>query len=420
MKKKRAVRISSGDSAEKAKTQLGDLSIPSRHVVTRPNPREFQARWCLRGHSDPDVMELVGSGSTQSPTVSQLGRMLSCQMIVSNGWNLQLGDIRGATLEADSPDRKQGPLCSSLPPGRIPGVPDDAVILLLGNINGLNDAPQRWWKKFDAVMSSIGLSRSTFDVCVLSLKGTARNLEGILCVHVDDTICGASGPLFSKALSNLRHRFPFRKWQVGEGMFCGSKYVQNKDNKEIMITQTEFAVKITEVPMSPSSKKMRDDFADKPEIHAFRGVSGSICWLAGQTRPDVSCQVSHLQQTLPQPTVAQVCGSNLVVSRVHQHADLGHKIRRIPVHNMMLLLHVDASLNTGGLLGSQGGKICGVTDKSLLEGCDAPWSPMAWRSFKMSRTVPSSLGAEAQAMSLAFGFVERASLFLQELIHGQF
>ena len=45
---------------------------------------------------------------------------------------------------------------------------------------------------------------------------------------------------------------------------------------------------------------------------------------------------------------------------------------------------------------------------------------MAWRSFNMSRTVPSSLGAEAQAMSVALRFVEWATLFLQELIHGPF
>ena len=43
-------------------------------------------------------------------------------------------------------------------------VPDGAVILILGNIYGVNDAPQRWWKNFDVVMSSIGFSRSTFDV----------------------------------------------------------------------------------------------------------------------------------------------------------------------------------------------------------------------------------------------------------------
>ena len=91
-------------------------------------------------------MELAGSGATQSPTVSLLGGMLSCQMIVSNGWELQLGDIRGAFLEADALDRKKGSLYSSLPPGGIPEVPDGAVILILGNIYVLNDAPQRWWK----------------------------------------------------------------------------------------------------------------------------------------------------------------------------------------------------------------------------------------------------------------------------------
>ena len=81
------------------------------------------------------------------------------------------------------------------------------------------------------------------------------------------------------------------------------------------------------------------------------------------------------------------CGSGLcikVVRRVHQHADLGLKIRRTPIQNIMLLLLVDASLNIGGLVGSQGGYMCGVTDKSLLERKDAPSSPMAWRSFKMS------------------------------------
>ena len=39
---------------------------------------------------------------------------------------------------------------------------------------------------------------------------------------------------------------------------------------------------------------MREDLADKAEIHTCRGVSGSISWLAGQTRLDVSCQVSQL------------------------------------------------------------------------------------------------------------------------------
>ena len=98
------------------------------------------------------------------------------------------------------------------------------------------------------------------------------NFEGILCVHVDDTICDGSGALFSQEPTTLRHRFPFRKWQVEKACFCGSKNVQNRDTKEIMISQTDFAVKIKKVPMSPARKKMREDPADKAEIHAFRDV----------------------------------------------------------------------------------------------------------------------------------------------------
>ena len=44
-------------------------------------------------------------------------------------------------------------------------------------------------------------------------------------------------------------------------MFCGSKYVQNKATKEIMITQTEFAAKSVKIPMSAARKKMREDLA---------------------------------------------------------------------------------------------------------------------------------------------------------------
>ena len=83
------MRIVTGDSAEKAKAQFADRFVPGRFVVTRPCPDEFQVRWCLRGYLDPDVIEIIDSGSTYSPTVSQLGRVLSCQMIVNNGRNPQ-------------------------------------------------------------------------------------------------------------------------------------------------------------------------------------------------------------------------------------------------------------------------------------------------------------------------------------------
>ena len=178
-------------------------------------------------------MELVGSGSTQSPTVSQLGRMLSCQMIVSNGWNLQLGDVRGAFLEADSLDRKQGPLYSSLPPGGIPGVPDDAVILIIGNIHGLNDAPQRWWKKFDAVMSSIGFSRSTLDVCVYSLRGHCRKLGGnFVCSRGRRNLWWIGFLCFPKLCQICFIVFHFVSGRLEKGCFAAPSMCRTKTTKK--------------------------------------------------------------------------------------------------------------------------------------------------------------------------------------------
>ena len=80
-----------------------------------------------------------------------------------------------------------------------------------------------------------------------------------------------------------------------------------------------------------------------------------------------------LKKNLPQPTVAQVCASNMVFRKVHQHSNLGVKVRRVSLQNMMLLLHVDASLNAAGLVGSQSG----VTNQSLLEEKSAPWTPVS-------------------------------------------
>ena len=45
-------------------------------------------------------------GLLQSPTLSQSSRVLIMQVLASYGWDLQLGDIKGAFLEAGPLDSK--------------------------------------------------------------------------------------------------------------------------------------------------------------------------------------------------------------------------------------------------------------------------------------------------------------------------
>ena len=113
---------------------------------------------------------------------------------------------------------------------------------------------------------------------------------------------------------------------------------------------------------------MREDTADKAEVHAFRGVMGSISWLAGQTRPDVP--LASVSTATDSATTD--CGAGLCVKHGGTPSTpafrLGSQDQTNAIQNMMLLLHLDASLNTGGFVGSQGGYICGDTDQPLLEG----------------------------------------------------
>ena len=78
---------------------------------------------CLQGHLDPDLTLKAQEGLLKSPTLSQLGRMTLMQILASQRWKLQLGDMKGAFLEAGPLLTRFRPLYARLPAGGIPGVP---------------------------------------------------------------------------------------------------------------------------------------------------------------------------------------------------------------------------------------------------------------------------------------------------------
>ena len=153
-------------------------------------------------------------GKLQSPTLSQMGRMVLMQVLASLNWKLQLGDIKGAFLEAEPLEDRFRPMYAHQPPGGIPGVPSDAVIEILGNLYGQNDAPSAWFRTFDKEVKALGWKASGFDSCLYTLRDSSNQLVGVLGVHVDDCALGGSGPEFEKSIDALKARFPFRKWRV--------------------------------------------------------------------------------------------------------------------------------------------------------------------------------------------------------------
>eukprot|EP00435_Cladocopium_sp_Y103_P048189 s837_g14.t1 len=150
---KNAVHVVSAREARWIRQHQPDRIMGSRYVIVKkpvedliengiqPDPNDLaqwhvKARWCLQGHLDPDLDKKVQQGQLQSPTLSQIGRTILFQLLVSHHWLLQLGDVKGAFLEAGPLPKCYRPLYARLPAGGIPGVDSESLIEVLGNVYG--------------------------------------------------------------------------------------------------------------------------------------------------------------------------------------------------------------------------------------------------------------------------------------------
>ncbi len=83
----------------------------------------YKCGWCVRGDMYPDAVDLVRRNETASPTMSTAGKGLVLQSIASFFFLLEMGDIKGAFLEAGKLNRLAGDLWCELPKGGLPGSP---------------------------------------------------------------------------------------------------------------------------------------------------------------------------------------------------------------------------------------------------------------------------------------------------------
>ena len=418
---KNAGRLVLGNQAQLVRQRFSHRIMDSRFVITEKREEEdvrIKARWCLLGHKDPDLNAKAAAGDLKSPTLSQIGRNVLFQLIVSHQWQLSLGDIKGAFLAAGPLPACYRPLYASLPPGGIPGVPSDALVEVTGHVYGLNDSPSAWQKKLDKILREVGFQPSRFDPCFYCLRDQGK-LVGVYGVHVDDCATGGEGPIYEKALALLRSKFEFRKWRAGDGDFCGSRYTQDAQSKEITMNQTAFLDKLKPLHFNRTRLKEKDSPLTEKEISCLRAINGSLNWLATQTRPDLATQVSFSQQSFPTPTVSDAISANNAIRRARQHSDMSIVFRKIDISSLAVVCHSDAAYANAKGGATQAGFVIGCCDKSLDQGETSCWTPIYWKSHRLPRVVNSTLSAEAQSMANASSMCEWVSLFLTEIVHGQ-
>ena len=422
---KSAVFVWKGAKAAEIKRRFPHRFIGSRFVVTKKKDEEgerVKSRWCLQGHLDPDFQTKIQSGACRSPTLHPLSRALVLQMLVSRKWTMQLGDIKGAFLEAGPIKPQFSPLYAHQPKGGIPGVDPDDVIEVIGNVYGSNDAPFNWWFTFDEEVRQGGWLRSQFDNCLYYLPDPQNPSQicGVLGAHVDDTITGGEGSAYTAAVDRLKNRFPYRKWRVGNGEFCGVMYNQDPQSYEIRYQQNEYASHMRPISLSKDRLRNKDAKATDREIAALRAVNGAANWVSSQSRPDLSVQTSFSQQCFPEPKVRDLLFANQLVHRAKQYSHVEIVVRHIPWHDLCICFHSDAGFGNAKGHKTQAGYIAAFTSSALMRNEPSPWSPFAWKSFKLPRIVASTLAGEAQSFTTASAVAEWMSLMLAEAKQGSF
>ena len=419
---KRALRALSLQESRQVRQQCADRVVPSRLVLT-PKVDEsgediVKARWTARGDKDPDLFSLIREGKTQAPTISSNGRFTVLQLIVSYQFKMQLGDVTGAFLEADDMVRSEGKLYMSMPTTYpLPGYDREQLFEVIRPIYGLNDSPQNWFNKYRHTVRDQGWRQSQLDPCVFFLWEN-QQLIGVMGVHVDDVVIGGKGKLFEQKLQWLRSTFPFRKWQEGQGTFCGSDLKQDPNTGGISVHQRPFIDKMQKPKLrskDPSTMEVNDE-----EVTSLKSCLGAALWLARETRPDLAVQVSQGQQLMPRPTLGEAKTVANVVRRAKQYQELEWRILPIPVKRLRLCLHTDAAFGNAKGKGTQAGYIVGVTDDMLQQGKQAPWSPAAWRSYRLKRVVGSTFAGESQALMDGLGHAEWIGCHLAEGIFPKF
>ena len=133
---------------------------------------------------------------------------------------------------------------------------------------------------------------SVLEPCVLVLRGSQQRYRGIIGV-ANGNVAGGGDEVWEQAISKLKKRFTFGRWEVGKGKFCGREVVQAADGS-MRVGQPVYTKSLDFVPLGKMRKEQSGD-ANETEKSCHRSVLGALGYLARESRPDLSRPVSILQ-----------------------------------------------------------------------------------------------------------------------------
>ena len=291
-------------------------------------------------------------------------------------------DIKTAFLQSKKLERP----IYLLPPKEA-NVPTGYIWKLSKCMYGLTDASRSCYLTLREELVKLGVTPSKYDQAIFTWH-FKNKLQGIIATH---DFCFVGSEAFEyQVINELRKLFKIKSEEVAKFQYIGLEI--KKSDSNIKIGQDEYTKKLRPIPLQ-NGRKLEDKLTST-EITETRQLIGQLNWLAPQTRPDLSFDVSALSAISKQENRECIKQINRTIKKAKKEKSQIH----IPNLGNPKLLQIIAYSNasfanlTDG--GSQGGYII------FLVGNNNQYMPIAWQSKCIKRIVKSTHGAETLAMLL--------------------
>ena len=384
-------------------------------------PLRCKARCVVTGFLDPDLRRLT----RYSPTPTRLSAMCVCQCAVSgfaDGWKLITADVSTAFLQGRQQDRAQ-PLYMRPPHDPIVAMSgefaDCELYEVLGNVYGLANAPYLWSCEVRNTMCNTLCFRVHSLDAMMFLKyfpykeGETPRLCCICIFHVDDMLC-AYHPRY--CIDEIRQAFTWGSWDdidSGEIKFAGRQ--MRREGNTIIVFQSDFILS-TPLRQVIAGTKSNRELQTASEYTEYRSCGGSLQWLSGQSRPDISAATSLLQTSSPE--LSDLQGMYGQIKYLRDTAHSGIRLQPVPLDRAIIVGYGDSSWANAPGFRSQGGLMVILTHADAMhQECDG--SILDWKSSRSRRVLRSTLAAEAAAADAAVDHMCFAAKVWGEIIDNE-
>ena len=320
-----------------------------------------KARIVIAGYRDPHLPLL----SRDSPVLSRAGLQCILQWSTSLKIPLWTGDCKSAFLQGTADTERATSIFMRPPsdPVSRQAVEEwshrELLYKLSAPVYGQANAPRRWYLHVHQVLTKLGWETHTLDPCLWLKKETMEGkmtVVAVLGVHVDDMIL-ACRTGYDKYLNEVHGSFTWGgEWQTKDFTFVGRHICQLED-WSLTVDQASY---VSEVPITKVKYDPEEKLSSYPElITEFRSGIGSLQWLAGTSRGDISADVSLLQKPPSELKVEDLMEVNSVLRYVRATNTAHYKLVPIDFQNLVLIAYGDSGWANAPGGKSQGRPRCG-------------------------------------------------------------